>query len=203
MNPTHLNNLSFRTTHVPVGEDQVQQIQLAQHLAGLFNTKFGQTFPHCHAVVQEDASKRIKSLRDPSKKMSKSDPNAKATILLTDSTDVLRDKVKKAITDFTSEVTFDPEARPGVANLLSIHSLLTGDSVEKICKDCEGIDTGKYKLQLAEIVIGHIDPIRTKIEDFLKHPEYLTDILKLGAEKASEVAEQTMLEVKSKVGLGR
>lgn len=180
----------------------MQQIQLAQHLASLFNTRFGETFPHCHAVVKEDASKRIKSLRDPSKKMSKSDPNAKGTILLTDSSDSLRDKVKKAITDFTSEVTFDPEGRPGVANLISIHSLLTGDSIEKICKDCQGIDTGKYKLRLADIVVDHIEPIRTKIEDFLKHPEYLTKVLRVGAEKASEVAEKTMVEVKGKVGLG-
>lgn len=192
-----------RSTHIPVGEDQVQQIQLAQHLGSLFNYRFGQTFPHCHAVVQDDASRRIKSLRDPSKKMSKSDPDPKSTILLTDTPDQLLEKVKKAITDFTSELSFDPDARPGVSNLLAMHSLLTGLSVEQICADCHDIDTGKYKLRLADILISHINPIRDKIEDYLKHPEYLSSILKAGADKASEIAEVTMVEVKSKVGLGR
>lgn len=133
----------YRTTHVPVGEDQVQHIQLAQHLAKIFNTKFGNTFPSCHAVVANDAGCRVKSLRDPTKKMSKSDPDTKSCILLTDTPDVIREKVKKSITDFTSEVTYEPEKRLGVSNLITIHSLVSDLIPEEICEINQFIDTGK------------------------------------------------------------
>lgn len=192
----------FRATHVPVGEDQAQHLQHAQYLAKAFNTKFGQTFPACHAMIQDDAGSRIKSLRDPSKKMSKSDPDPKATIMMTDSADAISGKIKKAVTDFTSQVTFAPEERPGVANLLGIHSLLTNSTIEEICEENSDVDTGKYKLRLADVVVSYLNPIRKKVDDLLKHPEYLEQILKSGAEKAGECAEKTLVEVKSKVGLG-
>lgn len=133
----------FRATHVPVGEDQLQHLQLAQHLAKNFNSRFGYTFPMCEPMVAEDASCRIKSLRDPTKKMSKSDPNTKSCVMITDAPDVITSKVKKAITDFTSEVTFEPETRPGVTNLLTIHSMVSGKSIQQICDEAKNIDTGK------------------------------------------------------------
>lgn len=133
----------FRATHVPVGEDQLQHLQLAQHLAKNFNSRFGNTFPMCEPMVAEDASCRIKSLRDPTKKMSKSDPDPKSCVMITDTPDVITLKVKKAITDFTSEVTFEPETRPGVTNLLTIHSIVSGKSIEQICDEAKNIDTGK------------------------------------------------------------
>lgn len=118
-------------------------MQLAQHLANVFNFRFGETFPVCHGIIADDPSSRIKSLRDPSKKMSKSDPDSKSRIMLTDTPDQLLDKVKKALTDFTSAVTYDPIERPGVANLLTIHSLMTGTSVEDLCEQSQDVDTGK------------------------------------------------------------
>ncbi|XP_055705021.1 tryptophan--tRNA ligase, mitochondrial [Phlebotomus papatasi] len=195
--------LLYKASHVPVGEDQVQHLQLAQHLAKTFNTKFGATFPHCHALVANDLSNRIKSLRDPSKKMSKSDSDPKSTIYLTDSPDTVADKVKKAITDFTSEVTFDPEVRPGVSNLVTIHSLMSGKSPEEICAMNKDVDTGKYKARVAEAVVEHLNPIRMRIEAFSRHPEYLSQVLEEGAQRASEIAETTIQEVKEKLGLGR
>lgn len=94
-------------------------------------------------MVAEDASCRIKSLRDPTKKMSKSDPDPKSCIMITDTPDVITSKVKKAITDFTSEVTYEPENRAGVTNLLTIHSMVSGKSIQQICEDNKNIDTGK------------------------------------------------------------
>lgn len=132
-----------RATQVPVGEDQAQQLQLAQHLANIFNFKFGETFPICHGIIADDPSSRIKSLRDPSKKMSKSDPDIKSRILMTDTPDQLLEKCKKALTDFTSAVTYDPIERPGVANLLTIHSVVSGEPVEKIVDRMRDLDTGK------------------------------------------------------------
>jgi tryptophanyl-tRNA synthetase len=133
----------FRTTHVPVGEDQLQHIQLAQHLAKNFNNRFGKTFPMCEPVVAEDASSRIKSLRDPSKKMSKSDLDPKSCIMITDTPKLILDKVKKAVTDFKSEVTFEGNDRPGVTNLLTIHSMVSGKSIQLICDESKHLDTGK------------------------------------------------------------
>lgn len=193
----------YKATHVPVGEDQVQHLQLAQHLARLFNHYYGETFPICHAIISQDASCRIKSLRDPLKKMSKSDPDPKSCLMITDTPDILLEKCKKAVTDFTSEVTYDPDSRPGVANLITIHSLMSGKSPEEICQESLGINTGQYKLKVAEALIEHLNPIRTKIEDYLKNPEYLWKILEDGNDKACEIAEKTMKEVKSKVGLGK
>ncbi|GAB0087906.1 uncharacterized protein DMENIID0001_022700 [Sergentomyia squamirostris] len=195
--------LLYKATHVPVGEDQVQHLQLAQHLAKIFNTKFGITFPHCHALVSEDLSNRIKSLRDPTKKMSKSDPDPKATILLTDSPNIVAEKVRKAITDFTSEVTFDPENRPGVSNLITIHSLMNGKSPEEICSSNTDVDTGKYKGRVAEAVVEHLNPIRKRIEEYLQHPDYLRQVLEEGGHKAALLAEETLQEVKDRMGLGR
>lgn len=140
----HFNKFNYyRATHVPVGEDQLQHLQLAQSLAKSFNNRFGYTFPMCEPMVANDLSSRIKSLRDPTKKMSKSDPDTKSCVMITDSPKVITDKVKKAITDFTSAVTYDPETRPGVTNLLTIHSMMSGKSVEKICEEVQNVDTGK------------------------------------------------------------
>lgn len=193
----------YKSTHVPVGEDQVQHLQLSQHLAKIFNTKFGETFPICNPIIADDSSCRIKSLRDPSKKMSKSDPDPKATIFVTDTSDVIREKMKKAITDFTSEVTFDVDNRPGVSNLITIHSLMACKSIEDIIVESQGINTGQYKLVAAESVVEFINPIRTKINEYLLNEDYLWDVLKEGSDKARNIAEHTIAEVKDKVGLGR
>ncbi|KAG5325148.1 SYWM protein, partial [Pseudoatta argentina] len=129
-------------THVPVGQDQAQHIQLAQDLVQIFNRQFGQTFPVPRTLIN-GPSQRIKSLRDPTKKMSKSHTDSKSRLNLLDEPDKLLEKVKKAVTDFTSEVTYDPEKRPGVANLINIHSLFTGQTTEEICKEAVGLNTGQ------------------------------------------------------------
>lgn len=191
-----------KTHFVPVGEDQIQHIQLAQHLAKNFNSRFGVTFPMCQPMIANDASCRIKSLRDPTKKMSKSDIDLKSFVNLTDSPDTLSAKIRKSITDFTSEVTFDVENRPGVANLIMMHSLASGKSPQQICDEVKHLDTGKYKSVVSDALISHFEPIRLKIAEYNGDKSYLESVLKKGNEKAREVAVQTMKEVKEKVGLG-
>lgn len=191
-----------RATHVPVGDDQSQQLQLAQHLAGTFNTRFGETFPICHGIIADDPSARVKSLRDPSKKMSKSDPDVRSRIVMTDRPEQVLEKVKKALTDFQSEVTYDPAERPGVANLLTIHALMSGESVPSIVERMRSTDTCRYKRHVADAVIAHMEPIRMRIEEYMRNPEYLVDVLSMGGERAAAVAQQTIEEVKQKVGLG-
>lgn len=191
-----------RATHIPVGEDQIQHIQLAQHLIKLFNSKYGQTFPMCHAMIESEMTSRIRSLRNPMKKMSKSDPDPKATININDEPDVVVEKVKKALTDFTSDVSYDPATRPGVSNLIAIHSLVSGQSIEKIIDEAKTIDTGLYKIRVAEAIIEHFKPVRTKMSYYLNRKNDLVHILEMGATRASEQAAQTMAEVKQKMGLG-
>lgn len=175
----------------------------------------------CQPMIAEDPSSRVKSLRDPSKKMSKSDPDPKSCLMLTDTPEQITEKVKKAVTDFTSKVTYEPATRGGVTNLLTIHSMVSGKTVQQICEEVKDIDTGKWVLQLnisivicnyfrlrykfvvADALIEHLNPIRLKIEDYLKNPDYLSSVLADGGDRARETAEKTMDEVKLKVGLGQ
>lgn len=180
----------------------MQHIQLTQHLSRIFNTKFGQTFPICHAMIDNHDAARIRSLRNPAKKMSKSDLDTKATINIRDAPEVIVEKIKKAVTDFTSDVTYEPEARPGVSNLVVIHSMVSGTPIEKVVAEARAIDTGRYKLRVAEAVVEHLKPIRLAIDEHLAQKNDLIHLLESGAERARQVAQQNIVEVKEKMGLG-
>ncbi|KAL0278487.1 UNVERIFIED_CONTAM: hypothetical protein PYX00_000303 [Menopon gallinae] len=189
----------YKTTHVPIGQDQIQHIELANYVLKAFNRNFGYSFPKVTALVDE-TSGSIKSLTQPSKKMSKSGL-PKSCIYLRDSPEDILEKCKKAVTDFNSQVTYEPETRPGVSNLVVMHSELTGKPPDTVCQEIQNLNTGDYKLLLADIIIEALKPIRQEINRYLTSPEYLENILQSGAEKASEIAENTMKEVKSKMGL--
>ncbi|CAH0557464.1 unnamed protein product [Brassicogethes aeneus] len=193
--------LLYKSTQVPVGEDQIQHIELCQELSRMFNNKFGQTFPHPHALITGAEYARLRSLRDPSKKMSKSDPDPKSRICLLDKPDNILNNIKKAVTDFKSEVTYDPAERLGVSNLISIHSFVTNKSVEDIVLEANNLNTGQYKLMVADAVISHFKPIQDKIAHLVEDPQYLLDVLKQGTEKASVIAEKTTEEVRNKLGI--
>ncbi|KAG8191201.1 hypothetical protein JTE90_011884 [Oedothorax gibbosus] len=192
--------LLYKATDVPIGEDQLQHIQLSQHLVKVFNNKYGNIFPVPQPLIG-DNSARIKSLKQPNKKMSKSDLDSKNRIDITDSPDIIAKRIKQAITDFTSEVTYDPENRPGVSNLVRIHGLCTGQSHEKICENSISLNTGQYKKVVADAVIEHLNPIRTEFERLMKDCGYIEKVLLSGSERAAEMALRTMVEVKSAVGL--
>nr|CAH0109751.1 unnamed protein product [Daphnia galeata] len=193
--------LLYKATHVPVGEDQLQHIQLAQHLARVFNNKFGPVFPRPSAVVYDESASRLKSLRNPDKKMSKSDPDAKSRIEITDDPDAVVEKCKKAMTDFTSAVTYEPTVRPAVSNLIILHSLCTGLDANRICHENQHIDTAQYKLVVAEAVNEFLRPIRHRYMELLKDPNYLISILDQGGARAADIAQDTWREVKNAVGL--
>ncbi|XP_014226006.1 tryptophan--tRNA ligase, mitochondrial isoform X1 [Trichogramma pretiosum] len=192
--------LLYKATHVPVGDDQLQHIQLSAHLAQKFNSTYGETFAMPQAIL--NSTGRIKSLRDPTEKMSKSSNNVKSRIDLTDTPDILLNKIKKAVTDFKSEVTYEPDSRPGVANLINIHSLISGKTPDEICTEAQNLDTGKYKLLLADLVIEKLNPIRKRIDEYLQDYNYLQQVLQIGASKAETIAMTNWLEVRNKVGYG-
>ena len=192
--------LLYKSNLVPVGDDNLQQINLCQHLAEQFNNRFNvQVFPRPSSLVINSCS-RIKSLRHPEKKMSKSDGDEKSRIEILDSPEDIVAKVKKAVTDCTSAVTFDPEKRPGVANLLVLDSLVSGKNIEKIVEESSRLDTSQYKTQVADRIIAFLNPIRSKTFEFRKNPSFLNRILSEGKDKALERAEKTMKEVYELIG---
>ncbi|XP_077777797.1 tryptophan--tRNA ligase, mitochondrial isoform X1 [Podarcis muralis] len=191
--------LLYKSTHVPVGEDQVLHLELTQDTARRFNKKYGEFFPVPTAILTE--SKKIKSLRDPTSKMSKSDPQKLATVNITDSPEEIMLKFRKAVTDFTSEVTYDPAHRPGVSNLVAIHSAVTGLSTEEVVRQSTGLDTAHYKAVVAEAVAEKLAPIRSEFVRLKEDRSYLEKVLWTGAEKAKELAAPVYSEVKRLVGL--
>jgi tryptophanyl-tRNA synthetase len=133
--------------------------------------------------------------------MSKSEPDPRSRISLIDSPEEIMEKIKKAVTDFTSDVTFDPENRPGVSNLIVIHSLCTGESPEEIVEKARGLDTGKYKLIVAEALIEYLFPIRERMLELLEDRSYLLSVLKLGSDKAQELGQPVWDKVCYNVGI--
>ncbi|XP_017560079.1 tryptophan--tRNA ligase, mitochondrial isoform X2 [Pygocentrus nattereri] len=190
--------LLYKSTHVPVGEDQIQHLELAQDLARIFNNKYGEFFPEPCALLS--STRKIKSLRDPTSKMSKSDSQKLATIFLTDTPEDIVFKIRRAVTDFTSEVTFDPEGRPGVANLVSLHAAVSGQTVEHVVSLARGLDTGKYKNLVAEAVVQRLEPIRLEIQRLREDRGHLKSVLVEGEAKARSLASPVMKEVRKLVG---
>nr|CAB3267664.1 tryptophan--tRNA ligase, mitochondrial-like [Phallusia mammillata] len=192
--------LLYKTTHVPAGEDQAVHLELTNMVASLFNNFYGVFFPKV-SLFSDRASARIRNLRDPTVKMSKSKGGKHTRIELTDTDDQIVNSVKKALTDFTSEVTYDPVNRPGVANLIEIHSGFTGLSTDEICQNSKQLDTGEYKLVVADAVIGAIRPIRDEYLRLRSDEGHLKDILRLGHEKAQETASRNWNEIRQLVGM--
>ncbi|XP_061735553.1 tryptophan--tRNA ligase, mitochondrial isoform X3 [Nerophis ophidion] len=191
--------LLYRSTHVPVGEDQIQHLELTQDLAHIFNKRYGELFPEPRALLS--ATRKVKSLRDPSAKMSKSDPQATAAIAITDSPDDIALKIRRAVTDFTSEVTYDPAARPGVSNLVSMHAAAASIGVEEAVSRAQGLDTGAYKAMVAEAVIRRLAPIREEVLRLRAERPHLEAVLAEGRRRARQLAAPTLQEVRRRVGL--
>lgn len=187
--------LIYKATKVPVGFDQLPHIELAKDLARRFNNKFGITFPSPEAVLTEGA--KIMSLKDPTKKMSKTGDEG---IALFDSPEVIREKIKRAVTDSGQEITFSPD-KPAISNLLIIYQLLSGKPMVKILAHAKGMNYSEFKTELAEIVVESLAKFRAKRIKLAKNPGNIEKILADGAKKAKKIADKTMLEVKEKVGL--
>lgn len=152
------------------------------------------------ALSPSGSTRKVKSLRDPSSKMSKSDPQKLATVFLTDTPDDVVFKIRRAVTDFTSEVTFDPEGRPGVSNLISLHAAVSGRTVEEIVRLARGLDTGRYKSLVAEAVVERLEPIRQEIQRLRAERGHLESVLAEGGSKARSLAAPVLKEVRKRVG---
>ncbi|GFN93738.1 tryptophan--trna ligase, mitochondrial-like [Plakobranchus ocellatus] len=192
----------YKSTLVPVGEDQIQHIELTRDLSKNFNQHYGPVFPECSMLTGEVP--KIRSLRNPSNKMSKSEASERSRIDLTDSPDLIVEKIKKAVTDCTSELSYDPVNRPGVSNLLDIHLALFDDiDLDDILEESilNAEDTGLYKQRLGQLVAEKLSPIRENVLRLQADPGYLIEVLKDGAKRASDIANVTLNEVKIKLGL--
>ncbi|MCC9205317.1 tryptophan--tRNA ligase [Arthrobacter sp. zg-Y769] len=191
--------LLYQPHGVPVGEDQRQHVELSRDLAKRFNSRFGDTFVVPEVFIQKAAAK-IYDLQNPSAKMSKSAASPAGLINLLDEDKVIAKRIKSAVTDDGSEIRFDRDTKPGVSNLLSIYSLISGRSVETLEKEYEGKMYGHLKVDLAEVVTEHIRPIRERALHLLDDPAELDRLLAVGAAKARESASVTLADVYNKVG---
>jgi tryptophanyl-tRNA synthetase len=184
---------------VPVGEDQRQHVELTRDLAERFNGRFGETFTIPKPYILKETAK-IYDLQDPSIKMSKSASTPKGLINLLDDPKATAKKVKSAVTDTDTVIRYDAENKPGVSNLLTIYSTLTGKSVAELERDYEGKMYGALKTDLAEIMVEFVTPFRERTQQYLDDPETLDAILAKGAEKARAVAAETLAQAYDRVG---
>ena len=190
--------LLYQPEVVPVGEDQRQHIELTRDLATRFNSRFGDTFVIPEGVILKETAK-IQDLQNPTAKMSKSgDP--KGLINIMDDTSVVVKKIKSAVTDLDGEVRFDRETKPGISNLLGIHSAISGESIASLEARFEGAGYGALKGEVADAVVAAIEPIRNRAEELLSDPAELDRLLAKGAAKANEQAEKTLGMVYDRVG---
>jgi len=191
--------LLYQANEVPVGEDQRQHIELTRDLAERFNGRFGATFTIPKPYILKETAK-IYDLQDPSIKMSKSASTPKGLINLLDEPKATAKKVRSAVTDTDTVIRYDAVNKPGVSNLLTIHSTLTGTSIPELEQQYEGKLYGALKTDLAEIVVDFVTPFRERTQQYLDDPETLDSILAKGAEKARAVAAETLSQAYERVG---
>ena len=191
--------LLFSTDLVPVGDDQKQHLELSRDIAIRFNNIYGEIFKIPEAFIPKNCA-RVKSLSDPTKKMSKSD-DAASQICLLDSADVVLKKFKRAVTDSDSKIIFDPENKPGVSSLLEIYATACNISIQDAQTEFEGKGYGHLKNAVAEAVIENvIRPIQSRFDEIIKSPDYLKQVMKNNSEKAKEKGDMILNKVKNAIG---
>ncbi|MFH8568910.1 tryptophan--tRNA ligase [Streptomyces sp. NPDC017993] len=192
--------LLYQANQVPVGEDQRQHLELTRDLADRFNSRYGDTFTIPNPYIVKETAK-IFDLQDPSIKMSKSASSPKGIIDLLDEPKATAKKIKSAVTDTDTVIRFDREAKPGVSNLLTILSTLTGTAVPDLESAYEGKGYGALKTDLADVMVDFVTPFRDRTQEYLDDPETLDSILAKGAEKARAVAAETLATTYDRLGL--
>lgn len=191
--------LLYGSDFVPIGDDQRQHLELSRDIANRFNGIYGDTFTVPEGYYPKVGA-RIMSLQEPAVKMSKSDPNDNAKIMMTDSDDAIRRKFKRAVTDSGGEVRRG-EGKEGIMNLMDIYSAVTGKSADEIEREFDGRGYGDFKTAVGEAVVSVVSPIRGEYERILNEKEYLFGALRNGAERASVLAERMLKKVGKKIGL--
>jgi tryptophanyl-tRNA synthetase len=189
----------YKTQAVPVGKDQEQHVELARTIAKKFNQKFGQIFPEPKTIMPKSGAK-IMSLTDPKKKMSKTD-DAKGCISLFDSPEDITKKIMASATDSGKDIIYNVTKKPGISNLLTIYSLMSGKTIQEIEKEFKGKGYGDFKKSLAKVIINYLEPFRRKQKELHTRDVYVKEILEKGASRARVIAETTMSEVREKMGL--
>ena len=193
--------LLYQTDLVPVGKDQLQHIEICRDVAQRFNSVYGDVFKIPEGLLVKSGAK-IMSLQEPTKKMSKSDPNPKGFISMMDDFNVIAKKIKSAVTDSEGIIEYRPddESKAGINNLLSIMAVMTGTTPEAVAKDFEGQGYGSFKDAVAEAVVEAIRPIRAEYDKIVTDKAYLQEIYKNGAESAHRLANRTLKKGYKKVG---
>lgn len=190
--------LLYQTDLVPVGEDQRQHLEITRDIAMRFNGIYGDVFKVPEAYIAKVGAK-VMALQQPEKKMSKSDENKNNTVALMDEPTVIMSKFKKAVTDSDNEVRFS-EDKPGVSNLLSIYSAVTGITIPEAEKEFANVGYGNFKAAVGEAVVARLEPLQKKVADLEKNKDYLDFIIKANAEKANVLANKTLRKVHKKIG---
>ena len=190
--------LLYQPDLVPVGADQKQHLEIARDIAIRFNNLYGEVFKVPDAYIPKTGA-RVMSLQDPSKKMSKSDDNLNSWVAILDSKDDIIRKFKRAVTDSEAVVKFSEE-KPGISNLMTIYSAVTGKSLNDIEKEFEGMGYGDFKLAVGETVADTLAPVKTSYDEIIKDKKALEVLYKQGAEKAEYIARKTYFKAMKKVG---
>lgn len=191
--------LLYQADAVPVGEDQKQHLELCRDLAERFNRQYGEVLTVPEPLIGELGA-RIMGLDNPRKKMSKSAGSSANFIALLDDPDTIAKKIKRAVTDSENVIRYDPEEKPGISNLLVIYSLLAGESIPALEQKYQGVGYGQFKRDLIDVVVDHLVPIQERFRE-LQQSGDVERILAAGAEKASQVADETLSKMKDAMGL--
>jgi tryptophanyl-tRNA synthetase len=192
--------LLYQADLVPVGEDQRQHIELTRDLGQRFNNRYSEVFNIPQAQIIKALAK-INDLQDPNSKMSKSAASMSGVIELLDSSDVILKKFKSSVTDAGKEIKYDEKSKPGISNLLTIHSAFSGKSINEVENEFSDKGYGDFKTAVAEVVNAELAPIREKTATLMQDPAELMRILKIGGEKANHVASETLKKVYGAIGL--
>ncbi|MEQ1722951.1 MAG: tryptophan--tRNA ligase [Pseudobdellovibrio sp.] len=193
--------LLYQADVVPVGEDQKQHIELCRDLVGYFENRYGGGILKMPAPYIAKSGARVMSLQEPDKKMSKSDENEKNFVSIIDDPKKIEKKIKSAATDSGTEIKFDPENKAGVSNLLTIFSILSGRSIESLENDYVGKMYGHLKVDLAEVVLSTLKPVREEYDKLMMDRSHLEAQMAKGADRARVIASDTVKKVYDAVGL--
>ena len=191
--------LLYQTDLVPVGEDQRQHLELTRDIAQRFNNAYGDTFVVPEAYIPKVGA-RIRSLQDPERKMSKSDPED-TYIAILDEPNIIRKKLRRAQTDSENSIVYDIENKPGISNLMSIYAAMTGDTMDKISAQYDGKGYGVFKDAVADAVIAELQPIQERYKKISTDKAYLNEVMTKNAARADALAQRMLQKVRRKVGL--
>jgi tryptophanyl-tRNA synthetase len=191
--------LLYGATHVPIGDDQRQHLELARDLAERFNSRYGETFVVPEGIYPETGA-RIMDLQDPTGKMGKTGSSELGTVRMLDAPDAIRKKFKSAVTDSGREVTYDRAEKPGISNLLEIMQVATGEQIADIEARYRDAGYGTFKTDVGEAVVALLDPIRARYAELRDDEEELKRVLAMGAERARDAAAPTLLAMYDRMG---